>query len=315
MDDKNDLAGMLNNKNILNNLRDGLPYPYTVNDAEEYITAMLSADKTKTFAFAITLDDVVIGSISVFRCDNIHSRTAEMGYYIGESYWGKGLGTSAVKQICKHIFEHTDIIRIFAEPFAYNTASCRVLEKAGFQYEGTLHSNAVKNGSVLDMKMYALVKGQVAELNKVFVYTDGKNQDFVALCHALDAYLNNIVGGEENRAQYIPYNALDDIHDAIVIYDGDKAIGCASFKRYDNECAEVKRVFICEKYRGQGLAKKLMELLEQAAREKGYSYFILESGEILVEAMSLYRKIGYKVIPNYGQYKDMAESVCMKKEL
>lgn len=86
LEDKNELAAMLNNKNILNNLRDGLPYPYTINDAEEYITAMLSADKTKTFAFAIVADDAVVGSIGVFRCDNIHSRTAEMGYYIGEPH-------------------------------------------------------------------------------------------------------------------------------------------------------------------------------------------------------------------------------------
>ena len=158
LEDKSDLAAMLNNKNILNNLRNGLPYPYTIDDAEEFITAMLSADKTKTFAFAIVENDAVVGNIGVFRCDNIHSRTAEMGYYIGEPYWGKGLGTSAVKQICKYIFEHTDIIRIFAEPFAYNAASCRILEKAGFQFEGILHSNAVKNGNVLDMKMYALIK-------------------------------------------------------------------------------------------------------------------------------------------------------------
>lgn len=161
LEDKNDLATMLNNKNILNNLRDGLPYPYTINDAEEYITAMLSADKTKTFAFAIVVNDIVVGSIGVFRCDNIHSLTAEMGYYIGEPYWGKGLGTNAVKQICKFIFEHTNIIRIFAEPFAYNIASCRVLEKAGFQLEGILHSNAVKNGNVIDMKMYALIKDKI----------------------------------------------------------------------------------------------------------------------------------------------------------
>lgn len=161
LEDKNDLATMLNNKNILNNLRDGLPYPYTINDAEEYITAMLSADKTKTFAFAIVVNDIVVGSIGVFRCDNIHSLTAEMGYYIGEPYWGKGLGTSAVKQICKFIFEHTNIIRIFAEPFAYNIASCRVLEKAGFQLEGILHSNAVKNGNVIDMKMYASIKDKI----------------------------------------------------------------------------------------------------------------------------------------------------------
>lgn len=158
IEDKNALAEILNNKNILNNLRDGIPYPYTIEDAEEFISSMLSADKSKTFAFAITVDDVVIGSIGVFRCDNIHSWSAEMGYCIDESYWGKGYATSAVMQICKYIFDYTDIIRIFAEPFAYNTASCRVLEKAGFQFEGTLHSNAVKNGRVLDMKMYAMVK-------------------------------------------------------------------------------------------------------------------------------------------------------------
>ena len=156
--DKYTLAELLNNKNILNNLRDGLPYPYTVKDAEEFITAMLSSDRTKTFAFAVTADDIVVGSIGIFRCDNIHSRTAEMGYYIGEQYWGKGYATSAVKRACNYIFTHTDIIRIFAEPFAYNTASGRVLEKAGFQLEGVLHSNAVKNGNILDMKLYALIK-------------------------------------------------------------------------------------------------------------------------------------------------------------
>lgn len=158
IEDSTNLAKMLNNKKIMNNLRDGLPYPYTEKDAEEFINSMLSADKTKTFAFAITVDDVAIGSIGVFRCENIHSRTAEMGYYIGEPYWGNGYGTSAVRQVCEYIFGNTDIIRIFAEPFAYNTASCRVLEKAGFQFEGTLHSNAVKNGEIIDMKMYALIK-------------------------------------------------------------------------------------------------------------------------------------------------------------
>ena len=158
IEDKEYLVDILNNEKVLDNLRDGIPYPYTGKDAEEFITAMLTADPSKTFAFAVTVEDRVIGSVGVFRCDNIHFRTAELGYYIGEPYWGKGYTTSAVKQICEHVFSNTDIIRIFAEPFAYNTASCRVLEKAGFQFEGTLHSNAVKNGNVLDMKMYALVK-------------------------------------------------------------------------------------------------------------------------------------------------------------
>lgn len=148
-----------------------------------------------------------------------------------------------------------------------------------------------------------------------FEHTNGGNKDFVELCHELDAYLNYIVGGEENRAEYIPYNSLDDIHDAFVVYDEAQAVGCAAIKRYDDESAEVKRVFIRKEYRGQGISKKLMELLEQTAKEQGYSCLLLESGEILVEAMALYRKVGFKVIPNYGPYVNMPESVCMKKEL
>lgn len=158
IEDAKDLAVALNNKKIQDNLRDGLPYPYVVKDAEEFIERMLSADKEKTYAFAITSDDKVIGSIGFFRCDNIHFRTAELGYYIAEPYWGKGCGTSAVKKTCSYIFEYTDIIRIFAEPFAHNTASCRILEKSGFQCEGVLRSNAVKNGKIIDMKMYALIR-------------------------------------------------------------------------------------------------------------------------------------------------------------
>ena len=160
IEDAPELAKALNNRNVQNNLRDGLPYPYGESDARDFIQAMLDADENKTFAFAITFDDILVGSIGVFRKDNIHFRTAEMGYYIAEPFWSKGLGTSAVKQVCRYIFERTDIIRIFAEPFAYNTASCRILEKSGFKYEGTLRSNAVKNGNILDMKMYSLIKDE-----------------------------------------------------------------------------------------------------------------------------------------------------------
>lgn len=156
--DAKELAVAISNQKIQDNLRDGLPYPYTENDAEEYISAMLEADENDTFAFAVTVDGKVVGSIGIFRQGNIHRRTAELGYYIAEEYWGRGIMTNAVKQICKYVFEKSDIIRIYAEPFAYNTASCRVLEKAGFQYEGTLRNNAVKNGKILDMKMYSLLK-------------------------------------------------------------------------------------------------------------------------------------------------------------
>lgn len=156
--DAKDLAAAISNKNVQDHLRDGLPYPYTEQDGTEFISAMLAADENDTFAFAITADGKVIGSIGAFRQGNIHRQTAELGYYISEKYWGKGIMTEAVNQLCNYVFSHTDIIRIYAEPFAHNIGSQRVLEKAGFQYEGTLRANAVKNGKIVDMKMYAKVK-------------------------------------------------------------------------------------------------------------------------------------------------------------
>ena len=152
------LAKLINNKKVQDNLRDGLPFPYGEEDAKAFLSAVLASDPDQNLAFAIEADGELIGSISATRCANIHFRTAELGYYLGEPYWGKGFATEAVRQICDYIYRNTDIIRIFAEPFAYNTASCRVLEKAGFQLEGLLRSNAVKNGRILDMKMYARIR-------------------------------------------------------------------------------------------------------------------------------------------------------------
>lgn len=152
------LVKAINNKKVQDNLRDGIPYPYTKDDAEFFINELLASDKNTTYAFAIFADNQLCGSISIVRQNNIHFRTGELGYYISEVFWNKGVGTNAIKQICQYVFDNTDIIRIFAEPFSYNAASCRILEKNGFQYEGTLRHNAVKNGNIVDMKMYALLK-------------------------------------------------------------------------------------------------------------------------------------------------------------
>ena len=156
--DAKDLAAALSNPKILNILRDGIPYPYTERDAASYIAAMQSATPNTTFAYAITIEDRAVGSIGVFRQGNIHAQTAELGYYLAEEYWGKGIMTEAVRRLCKRIFAETDILRIYAEPFSYNAGSRRVLEKAGFRFEGLLRCNAVKHGRVEDMALYALTR-------------------------------------------------------------------------------------------------------------------------------------------------------------
>ncbi|MGG5316854.1 GNAT family N-acetyltransferase [Enterococcus sp. AZ072] len=156
LEDAEELCSIMNNQKIQANLRDGIPYPYRKRDAEEFILTTLLSNRE--LSLAITSQDKVVGSIGVFRQENIHFRTAEVGYYIAEPHWGKGLGTAALKIMCQKVFETTDIVRIFAEPFSDNPASCHMLEKAGFQHEGTLKKNAVKNGQFKDMQMYSLIK-------------------------------------------------------------------------------------------------------------------------------------------------------------
>lgn len=148
------LSAALNTPRVLEMLRDGLPCPYTAEDGETYIRLMAQ----EPFAFAVTVDDRAVGSIAAFRQSNIHSRTAEVGYYLAQEYWGKGIMSAALEQLCRRVFSESDILRLYAEPFSHNIGSCRVLEKCGFQLEGTLRCNAVKNGRVLDMKLYARIK-------------------------------------------------------------------------------------------------------------------------------------------------------------
>lgn len=146
-------------------------------------------------------------------------------------------------------------------------------------------------------------------------YTDGSNPDFAELCRQLDHNLDELVGGFEQRKNYVQYNTLENIHDVILFYDDDKPFACASFKYYEEGVAEMKRVFIRKEYRGQGFAVELVRTLEATAREKGFQKMILETGKPLFAAIKLYQKMGYRIIENYGQYKNMALSICMSKDL
>ncbi len=158
MEDAEDLAVILNNPKIHENLRDGIPFPYTESDAGDFIGTVLNAAPGSRYDFAVTADGRVCGSIGVFRKENVHRLTAEMGYFVAEPYWNKGIATEAVRQVCNYIFANTDIVRIFAQPYAHNHASCRILAKAGFLFEGILHKNAIKAGKIVDMMLYAIIR-------------------------------------------------------------------------------------------------------------------------------------------------------------
>lgn len=155
------LAEILSNEKVTANLRD-LPNPYSVSDAEFFIREAISADKNDNFIFAVEADGRVVGCVGCYRQENIHRKTAEIGYYIAEEFWGKGIAARAVKSVADFVFGHTDIVRIYAEPFADNAASRRVLEKCGFAFEGTLKCRAEKFGVIKDTVMYSLLRPEYA---------------------------------------------------------------------------------------------------------------------------------------------------------
>ena len=129
------------------------------------------------------------------------------------------------------------------------------------------------------------------------------------------AYPGVIVGAKIQRKKYEKYNKRDDIHDVIVVYKGNEAVACGSYKFYDEETVELKRIFTDKSVRGIGVGKELVRRLEADAKIAGYRFAVLETGELLTEACGLYKKLGYREIPNYGQYADMPESLCMRKKL
>ena len=158
MEDAADFAHYANNEKIANNLRNGFPYPYTLQDAKSFVESCVSNDETKQICRAIEVNNHVVGSIGIFLGSDIYSRSAEIGYWLGEEFWGMGIMSVAVKQICKEAFERFDIVRIFAEPLTHNIGSRKVLENAGFSIEGIMKNGVYKNGKIFDYCMYALLK-------------------------------------------------------------------------------------------------------------------------------------------------------------
>lgn len=148
-----------------------------------------------------------------------------------------------------------------------------------------------------------------------FVKTNGKNRAFVELCDKLDDYLVQLVGKEKQQKEYDKYNQRDNIQDVLVIHKEKEPVGCGAYKFYDEDTVELKRIYIDDSMRGLGLGKELVRRLEADAKMAGFRYAVLETGNIMTSAVELYRKSGYKIIPNYGPYENMHESVCMRKKL
>ena len=147
-EDAPSLVKYADNPKIAGNMRDGFPNPYTISDAEQFLR-MATGDKT-ALLLAIEIDGEACGGIGVHSFTDIYRKTAEIGYWLAEPFWGRGIMTTAVKAMVPVAFEHFDIVRLQAGVYSTNPASMRVLEKAGFEREA-VHKKAIfKNGEILD---------------------------------------------------------------------------------------------------------------------------------------------------------------------
>ncbi|NCB31551.1 MAG: N-acetyltransferase [Clostridia bacterium] len=153
-----DIAPLADDPGIAANLRDAFPSPYTLPDAQAFVANCIQGGNRGHLLRAIVVDGRAVGSIGLFAGQDIYRQSAELGYWLGRPFWGRGMMTEAVGRLCAEAFSRLPIVRIYAEPFAHNTASRRVLEKSGFVLEGTMRLAAVKNGKLLDWCMYALLK-------------------------------------------------------------------------------------------------------------------------------------------------------------
>jgi len=150
------LAQLANNKNVWDNLRDYIPHPYTEKDAEDYI--IFCNNQNPMTNFAIEYNNELVGTIGLILQKDVYRKSAEIGYWIGEPYWGKGIVTKAVELMVEYGFQNLDIIRIFTGVFDFNIGSQKVLEKNGFEKEAVFKNAIFKNGKICNEVKYAKIK-------------------------------------------------------------------------------------------------------------------------------------------------------------
>lgn len=153
-EDAADLVRLCNNINIWRNVRDALPHPYKRSDAQKFISTATSKDPQEIFA--ITKKDELVGCIGIHPQEDVYRFSAEIGYWIGQPYWGQGIATTALQLIIKYGFNSLGVIKLYAGCFSFNTASQKVLLKTGFKKEALLKKAVFKNGAFHDEIRYAI---------------------------------------------------------------------------------------------------------------------------------------------------------------
>ena len=310
VEDAEEIAAYADNPKIAKNLRNVFPSPYTLEDAERYIARCIDAGENSQLTRAIEVDGKAVGSIGIFLGEDVYEKSAEIGYWLAEPYWGMGIMTRAVRELCELAFAQYDIVRIHAEVFGENTPSCRVLERAGFTFEGVKRSAIYKNCCIQDSHVFALVREKFqppanhihATIELAFDALDDTRALFEEYVHMLDIMIYFETFDEELSTlpgEYaLPHGRL-----LLARCDGE-AIGCVAVRPLTEGRCELKRLYVKPKFRGMHVGRRLVERAIQESKEAGYVQMLLDTLDMLQDSISIFHKLGFaETISLYGPPK------------
>jgi RimJ/RimL family protein N-acetyltransferase len=318
LSDATSLAENANNIHIWNNVRDYFPHPYSEKDGKQFIKTTLGKPQATT-EMAIVIDGKAVGGIGIVRKTDVERISAEIGYWLGEKYWSKGIMTEVIKDMVSYVFLHfLELKKIYATSFDFNIASQRVLQKAGFECEGILKQAAIKNGKVIYLHYYSMLKSQwISNVRHRFF----RQEDFPLLEDLLYEAIFQPEGAEPLPRDIIKKLEIDSAirdfgkrQDDFCIFAelNGKTIGGTwmrisndepkSYGHINSETPELV-IAVFKKYRNLGIGQRLMRHLIDSAfayGSKGYKQISL-SVDKRNYAVKMYKEFGFEIVKENEQ--------------
>ncbi|MCL1937388.1 MAG: GNAT family N-acetyltransferase [Candidatus Azobacteroides sp.] len=303
------LAENADNINIWNNVRDSFPYPYSAKDAEEFITTASAKSKPAT-DLAVVVDGKAVGSIGIVPQPDVERFNAEIGYFIGEKYWNRGIISNAVKEMIAYAFANFPLQKLYASVFDFNLASQKVLHKAGFEREAILKLGAVKNGRFIDLHYYSLLKSQWRKSVKIRLLHDDELlvledllYEAIFLPERAEPPSRDIIKVPEINNYIRDFGKKKEDQCLVAELNG-KIIGgvwvrilADEIKGYGHVDAETPEfaISIFKEYRKLGIGSMLMKEMIKLLKDKGYAKTSL-SVQKKNYAAKMYQKLGFEII-------------------
>lgn len=276
---------------------------HSLEDALNYIERINSNPNIKYRVTVLNDTGNAIGLVTFIKREYLDH--PDIGFAFLPAFGKQGYATEASQVVLNDLLQQGIYTTILATTIPGNSASVHLLKKLGLRFSRQINYEGT------DLHVYSIDKSPAGKIH--LRRTSSDDADFQQLVALLDADLRERDG--DDHAFYAQFNKIATIRHAVVCLVDEKPVGCGAFREFESGKVEIKRMYVMPEQRCKGIAGKILHELENWAAELGYQQFVLETGKNQPEAIHLYQKSGYTLIPNYGQYENIESSVCMAKTL